>query len=86
LDTTDVLLFLVYRFMDSNVIGPLTARENEVLALIVKGFQSQQIADELEIALRTVKMHRGNIMRKAGAKNLAQLLAMYYGQAKQPVA
>lgn len=72
--------------MDSNGIGPLTARENEVLALIVKGFQSQQIADELEIALRTVKMHRGNIMRKAGAKNLAQLLTMYYGQAKQPVA
>jgi DNA-binding CsgD family transcriptional regulator len=72
--------------MDSNVIGPLTPRENEVLALMVKGFQSQQIADGLGISLRTVKMHRGNIMRKAGAKNLAQLLALYYGQAKPSAA
>jgi len=55
----------------------LTHRESQVMTLVVKGLRSQQIADELGITLRTVKMHRGNIMNKVNVANVAQLVAMY---------
>lgn len=55
----------------------LTAREVQVLSLVVQGLRSQQIADQLGITLRTVKMHRGNIMAKASVENVAQLVSLY---------
>jgi len=56
----------------------LTSRESEILRLVVSGLRSQQIADQLGITLRTVKMHRGNIMSKMRVENVAQLLALYH--------
>lgn len=58
----------------------LTPRESEVLRLVVKGKRSQDIADTLLITLRTVKMHRSNIMAKVGVENVAQLVALYHQQ------
>ena len=62
----------------------LSAREIQVLDLVVQGMRSQVIATALGITLRTVKMHRGNIMAKVGVKNVAQLVGFYQQQRFQP--
>lgn len=55
---------------------PLTARELEVIKLIVKDYSSQEIADKLFISIRTVETHRKNIMVKLNAKSVISLV--YY--------
>lgn len=54
----------------------LTAREREILTLVTAGLMNKQIAAEIGITEITVKVHRGNVMRKMGAKSLAQLVRM----------
>ena len=54
----------------------LTPREQEVLALVASGLMNKQIAAEIALAEITVKIHRGNIMRKMAAKSLAELVKM----------
>lgn len=44
--------------------SPLTPREKEILTLIVQGYTMQQIADTLVLSVKTVSVHRTNIMRK----------------------
>jgi FixJ family two-component response regulator len=51
----------------------LTAREQQVMKLVASGFMNKQIANELSISEVTVKMHRGSVMRKLGAKSVARL-------------
>ena len=52
----------------------LTAREREVLALVVSGLMNKQVAGELGLSEITVKIHRGNVMRKMGVRSLADLV------------
>jgi FixJ family two-component response regulator len=52
----------------------LTSREREILALVSSGLMNKQIAAELGLAEITVKIHRGHIMKKMGAKSLADLV------------
>lgn len=52
----------------------LTKREIEVLNDISDGLKSQEIAEKLFISERTVEAHRGNIMKKLKAKNMAELI------------
>jgi FixJ family two-component response regulator len=54
----------------------LTHREREVMALVCAGLMNKQIAGELGLAEITVKLHRGNVMRKMGARSLADLVRM----------
>jgi FixJ family two-component response regulator len=54
----------------------LTSREREVLALVTAGLMNKQIAAEIGIAEITVKIYRGNVMKKMGAKSLAELVRM----------
>jgi FixJ family two-component response regulator len=54
----------------------LTAREKEVVGLVTAGLLNKQIAAKLHISEVTVKMHRGNIMRKMQARSLADLVRM----------
>ena len=56
--------------------GSLTARERQVLQLIAAGLPSKQIARELSISERTVKFHSHSLLRKLGAENRAQAVAV----------
>jgi FixJ family two-component response regulator len=52
----------------------LSGREREVLALVSSGLMNKQVAAELGLAEITVKIHRGHIMKKMGARSLADLV------------
>ncbi len=54
----------------------LTARQRDILALVASGLMNKQVAAELGLAEITVKIYRGQIMRKMGAKSLADLVRM----------
>jgi FixJ family two-component response regulator len=52
----------------------LTRREQEVMAAVVQGLMNKQIAFDLGISEITVKLHRGNVMRKMEARSVAELV------------
>jgi FixJ family two-component response regulator len=54
----------------------LTPREREIMALVIVGRLNKQIAGELGVSEVTVKVHRGQIMRKMRAKSLPELVRM----------
>jgi FixJ family two-component response regulator len=57
-------------------VDQLTAREREVLQGLLAGLANKLIADRLGISLRTVEMHRGNMMDRLGVDNLAEALTL----------
>jgi len=57
-------------------VSQLTARESEVLEGLLAGESNKQIAQRLGISLRTVEMHRGNMMDRLQVGNLAEALAL----------
>jgi len=84
---TDELLNAISRALASGtadtdpktaLLKKLSRRETEILDLVAKGMRSQPIADALGIGLRTVKMHRGNLMAKLGVSNVTELLALFH--------
>jgi RNA polymerase sigma factor (sigma-70 family) len=54
----------------------LTPREKEVMVLVIRGLLNKQIAAELGTSETTVKIHRGQVMRKMGAESLPDLVRM----------
>jgi FixJ family two-component response regulator len=54
----------------------LSPREREVMALVISGLMNKQVAAKTGLAESTVKIHRGQVMRKMGAKSLADLIKM----------
>jgi FixJ family two-component response regulator len=52
----------------------LTPRERDVLALVTSGLMNKQVAAELGLAEITVKIYRGHLMKKMGARSLAHLI------------
>jgi FixJ family two-component response regulator len=56
------------------LLATLTSRERQILALVSSGLMNKQIAAEVGLAEITVKIHRGHIMKKMGAKSLVDLV------------
>ena len=54
----------------------LPRREREVMSLVTAGLMNKQIAGQLDLSEITVKIHRGHVMRKMGARSLADLVRM----------
>lgn len=67
---------LVATLRPSRTIGHLTDREREVLRLVAQGLPGKHIARALDISERTVKFHTSSILRKLGADNRAQAVAL----------
>ena len=59
-----------------SAVDRLTPREREVMELVVAGHANKVIAHRLNIALRTVEIHRARVMEKTGARNLSELVRM----------
>lgn len=57
-------------------VAQLTAREREVMDLVVAGHPNKVVADRLGIAVRTVEIHRARVMEKTEARNLSELIRM----------
>lgn len=54
--------------------GGLTPRQKEILKLVSQGQTNRDIARRLAISVRTVEVHRFNLMRRLKVRNVAQLL------------
>ena len=54
----------------------LTPREQEIMALVASGLMNKQVAGKVGLSEITVKVHRGRIMQKMGARSLADLVRM----------
>jgi FixJ family two-component response regulator len=57
-------------------LGVLTARELEVMALVVRGKLNKQVAFELGVTEKTIKVHRAHVMEKLGVSSLAELVRL----------
>lgn len=55
-------------------LNALSHREIEIIRLIKKGFSSKEIAEQLKISVKTVEVHRYNILKKLNLKNAAALV------------
>lgn len=59
-----------------NLFQSLTTREREVMRLVTAGLMNKQAAAEIGLSEITVKIHRGHVMKKMGARSLADLVRM----------
>ncbi len=60
-------------------VEKLTPRERQVLELVVAGKLNKTIADVLGISIKTVELHRSNLMQKLGARNVAEVIRIALG-------
>ncbi len=65
----------------SKRIAQLTPRERQVMELVVAGKLNKVVADELGISIKTVELHRANMMTKLGVRNLPDLVRLTMGYA-----
>jgi len=61
-------------------IAELTTRERQVMELVLAGKFNKVIADELQISMRTVEVHRANLFDKMGVKTAVELAQMLTGR------
>ncbi|MOA08394.1 Response regulator protein TmoT [compost metagenome] len=62
----------------------LTAREREVMGFVVAGLMNKQIASELHLSEVTVKVHRGQVMKKLAVRSVADLVRKSESLGVQP--
>jgi DNA-binding CsgD family transcriptional regulator len=63
---------------EARTIEPLTPREREVLRLVSEGCSNKEGGLRMQISYRTFESHRAEVMRKFGAKNLADLMRLSF--------
>jgi FixJ family two-component response regulator len=63
----------------------LTPREREIMTLVASGLMSKQIAAKIELSEITVKVHRSHLMKKMGARSVAELVRMAEALGVTPV-
>lgn len=56
------------------VVGNLSKKEIQILKLIASGMRSKEIAEKLDLSIRTVSNHRANMLRKTSLTNTAELI------------
>jgi DNA-binding NarL/FixJ family response regulator len=56
----------------------VTVREKQVLKLITQGLSLKEVGNELGLGVRTAESHKNKLMKKLGAKNIAELIAIAY--------
>lgn len=56
--------------------SPLSAREREVMGLMVQGLHNRRIAEELGISPRTVEVHKARVLEKLGVSNVVELVRL----------
>jgi two-component system response regulator FixJ len=66
-------------------IGLLSSRENEVLRGLMSGFSNKMLARRLDISLRTVEMHRANMMDRLQVGSLAEALTLAVQAGVEPL-
>ena len=67
----------LHRYPDNDLLNigiPFSTREFEIIKLIAKGMNSEQIAEKLFISINTVNTHRKNIIDKTGKRNISELI------------
>jgi FixJ family two-component response regulator len=65
----------------ADALAQLTPRERQVLELVVAGKLNKTIADTLGISIKTVELHRSNMMGKLGVRNVPDLVKLFLGYA-----
>jgi len=70
-----VTLFEFFHQVENPIMmSQLSVREKTILSLVSAGLTTKEIADALNISHHTVESHRKNLLRKCGAKNVAELV------------
>lgn len=59
---------------DKRSAPALTPRQQQILKLIIEGFTSREIGNQLKISVQTVEVHRFHLMRRLDVRNVAQLI------------
>jgi two-component system response regulator FixJ len=67
-------------------VAALTAREHEVLRGLIAGMPNKMLARRLDISLRTVEMHRANMMERLNVNSLAEALTLAVQAGVEPLA
>ncbi len=62
----------------TELLEPLTSREEEILIPVAKGWTNHEIADGMHISISTVKTHLASLMRKLGARNRVEIAMWAY--------
>lgn len=72
-DFTDDVINM-YRTAKKSPLQELTKRETEVLQMVVQGYTSKKMAEQLKLSQRTIDHHRSNLLRKFNRKNSIDLV------------
>lgn len=83
-EVTNKMMKRMRQGIDRPLHEELTDRENEILLLMAKGHSNQNIADELFIALKTVKTHVSNILSKLDVQDRTQAVVYAFQQGLVP--